>query len=115
MHRVTIVAAALAVACLAVPSAAQSKNFAEDAVARRRADAESVNKMIDCAVRSRAQDLATWVLATWVLEPGLYLIGLAGFPVLRFRMDCFRWGEVPETSPARGGRSRVGVPRGLAC
>lgn len=59
--------------------------------------------------------LATWVLATWVLEPGLDLIGLAGFPVLRFRMDYFRWGEVPETSPVRGGRSRVGVLRGLAC
>jgi hypothetical protein len=63
MHRVTIVAAVLVVAGLAVPSAAQSKNFAEDAVTRRRADAEALNKMIDCAVRSRAQDVATWVLA----------------------------------------------------
>jgi hypothetical protein len=59
MHRVTIVAVALAFAGLAVPSAAQSKNFADDAVARRRAGAESVNKMIDCAVRSRAQNVAT--------------------------------------------------------
>ncbi len=59
MHRVTIVAAVLVVAGLAVPSAAQSKNFAEDAVTRRRADAEALNKMIDCAVRSRAQDVAT--------------------------------------------------------
>jgi len=62
MRRLAI-AVAVVLAGLAVPAAAQSTNFGEDAVTRRRADADTLNKLVDCAVRNKAEDVAKWVLA----------------------------------------------------
>lgn len=62
MRRVAI-AVAIVLAGFAAPLAAQSTNFGEDALTQRRADAETLNKMVDCAVRNKPEDVARWVLA----------------------------------------------------